>query len=35
MYDYLMLQNTNIKNKDMCKKRMPVDVSENYSMSFI
>lgn len=34
MYDYSLLQNTNIKNKDICKKEMPVDISENNNMSF-
>ena len=34
MYSYSLLQITNIKNKNVCKKQMPVDVSENNNMSF-
>lgn len=34
MYNYSLLQTTNIKNKNICKREMPVDVSENNNMSF-
>ena len=34
MYNYSLLQTTNIKNKNVCKKKMPVDISENNNMSF-
>ncbi len=34
MYNYSLLQNTTIKNKNICKRKMPVDISENNSMSF-
>ena len=34
MYKYSLLQTTNIKNKNICKKQMPVDISENNNMSF-
>ena len=34
MYNYSLLQTTNIKNKNVCKREMPVDVSENNHMSF-
>lgn len=34
MYNYSLLQDTLIKNKNICKKEMPVDVSENNNMSF-
>lgn len=34
MYEYSLLQTTNIRNKNICKRRMPVDVSENNNMSF-
>ena len=34
MYNYSLLQTSNIKNKNVCKREMPVDVSENNHMSF-
>ena len=34
MYNYSLLQTTNIKNKSVCRRQMPVDVSENNNMSF-
>ena len=34
MYNYSLLQTTNIKNKNVCRRQMPVDVSENNNMSF-
>lgn len=34
MYNYSLLQTTNIKNKNICKREMPIDVSENNNMSF-
>ena len=34
MYNYSLLQTTNIKNKNVCKRQMPVDVSENNNMAF-
>ena len=34
MYKYSLLQTTNIKNKNVCKKQMPVEVSENNNMYF-
>ena len=34
MYNYSLLQESNIKNKDICERNMPVDVSENNNMSF-
>ena len=34
MYSHSLLQKTDIKNKNVCKKQMPVDVSENNNMSF-
>ena len=34
MYNYTLLQTTNIKNKNVCRRQMPVDVSENNNMSF-
>ena len=34
MYNYSLLQTSNIKNKNVCKMEMPVDASENNHMSF-
>lgn len=34
MYNYSLLQTTIIKNKTVCKREMPIDVSENNNMSF-
>ena len=34
MYNYSLLQTTNIKNKNVCKREMPVDISENNNISF-
>ena len=34
MYNFSLLEKTNIKNKNVCKKQMPIDLSENNNMSF-
>lgn len=34
LYNYVLIQFSNLKNKEVCKKAMPVDVSENNNMLF-
>lgn len=34
MYQYVLIQTSNLKNNDICKRAMPVDVSENDGMIF-
>lgn len=34
MYQYTLIQTSNLKNKEICKRAMPVDVSENNGMIF-
>ena len=34
MYQYTLIQTSNLKNKEICKTTMPVDVSENNGMIF-
>ena len=34
MYQYTLIQTSNLKNKEICKRTMPVDVSENDGLIF-
>lgn len=34
MYQYSLIQTSNLKNKHICKRTMPIDVSENNNMKF-
>lgn len=34
LYAYILIQNTNLKSRDVCKRTMPVDVSKHYNCDF-
>jgi len=34
LYDYILIQNTNLKSRDICKRAMPVDITKHYNHNF-